>query len=190
VGGTELKITPEGVFITTPGIFRVKASEHVFEGGDSTPFKNLQLPKLENIGYSLRFAPYGSDENFELLDWLGEPFKLINANTNQVLSSGVINKTKLPRLFSDNPMDVKIVIGNDEWQKDILSLENNTEEGIGIEDDLEFIQEDYIDSLASENEEKLYPKFLSDSNDELWLDSEVITNLLNEFVVKNSSNLH
>lgn len=36
--------------------------------------------------------------------------------------------------------------------KDILSLENNTEEGIGIEDDLEFIQEDYIDSLASENE--------------------------------------
>ena len=190
VGGTELKITPEGVFITTPGIFKVKASEHVFEGGDSTPFKNLQLPKLENIGYSLRFAPYGSDENFELLDWLGEPFKLINANTNQVLSSGVINKTKLPRLFSDNPMDVKIVIGNDEWQKDILSLENNTEEGIGIEDDLEFIQEDYIDSLASENEEKLYPKFLSDSNDELWLDSEVITNLLNEFVVKNSSNLH
>ncbi|WP_420371404.1 DUF2345 domain-containing protein [Mannheimia pernigra] len=34
VGGTELKITPEGVFITTPGVFKIKAGEHRFEEGD------------------------------------------------------------------------------------------------------------------------------------------------------------
>lgn len=34
VAGTEIKITPEGIFITTPNAFKVKASKHEFlEGG-------------------------------------------------------------------------------------------------------------------------------------------------------------
>ena len=53
VGGTELKITPEGVFITTPGIFKVKAGEHVLEEGGKVNFK---LPNLSTFGdYKLQF---------------------------------------------------------------------------------------------------------------------------------------
>ena len=29
VAGTEIKITPEGIFITTPNIFKVKANQHI-----------------------------------------------------------------------------------------------------------------------------------------------------------------
>ena len=60
VGGTELKITPEGVFITTPGIFRVKASEHVFEGGGKVNYKLPNLPAMYSGVY-------------KVLDELGKP---------------------------------------------------------------------------------------------------------------------
>ena len=53
VGGTELKMTPEGVFVTTPGIFRVKAGEHVLEGGGKVM---ANLPHFPTSGrYSRQF---------------------------------------------------------------------------------------------------------------------------------------
>ena len=43
VAGTEIKITPEGVFITTPNTFKVKASKHELLEGAGVQFS---VPKL------------------------------------------------------------------------------------------------------------------------------------------------
>ena len=63
VGGTELKITPEGVFITTPGIFKVKAGEHVLEEGGKVSYR---LPVLANVK-----------------EYFDQAFIIINQETNQ-----------------------------------------------------------------------------------------------------------
>ena len=57
VCGTELKMTPEGVFITTPGIFKVKASEHVFEDKGKVNFKLPNLPNTK-LPFSNKFDVY------------------------------------------------------------------------------------------------------------------------------------
>ncbi|WP_019519604.1 hypothetical protein [Faucicola boevrei] len=46
VAGTELKITPEGIFITTENKFEVKADKHIFKEGGSV---NINIPKLPII---------------------------------------------------------------------------------------------------------------------------------------------
>ena len=53
VAGTEIKITPEGVFITTPNVFKVKASKHEFLDGEGVQFSVPKLPKSGN--YNLYF---------------------------------------------------------------------------------------------------------------------------------------
>lgn len=57
VGGTELKITPEGVFITTPGVFKVKAGEHRFEDKGKVNFKLPNLPNTK-LPFSNKFDVY------------------------------------------------------------------------------------------------------------------------------------
>ena len=53
VAGTEIKITPEGIFITTPNAFKVKASKHEFLEGEGVRFSVPRLPK--NGNYNLYF---------------------------------------------------------------------------------------------------------------------------------------
>lgn len=53
VAGTELKITPEGVFITTPHAFKVKASKHELLEGAGVQFSVPRLPKAGD--YNLHF---------------------------------------------------------------------------------------------------------------------------------------
>lgn len=56
VAGTELKITPDGVFITTTGIFKVKANEHVLDEGGQVDVNipNLPVVQIGNFGEGFR----------------------------------------------------------------------------------------------------------------------------------------
>lgn len=95
VAGTEIKITPEGVFITTPGIFRVKANEHVFEGGDRVDYKpyefhtknflelNYHWPTLEPVYKAPYLVVFDNGQEFKgFLDENGYA-KIENVPVNQ-----------------------------------------------------------------------------------------------------------
>ncbi|RSP90763.1 type VI secretion system tip protein VgrG, partial [Acinetobacter baumannii] len=47
-GGSQVKITGSGIFMTTSGKFEVKAGQHVFMGGGSVNSSLPQLPEAEN----------------------------------------------------------------------------------------------------------------------------------------------
>lgn len=93
VAGTELKITPDGVFITTPGIFKVKANKHEMLEGAGVAFSVPKLPKSGN--YNL---------HFEMLDKSNQPHAgksyILYDENGDVVSMGVLdNEGKTPVLY-------------------------------------------------------------------------------------------
>ena len=94
VGGTELKITPEGVFITTPGVFRVKASEHCFEGGGKVSYKLPNLPAMYSGVY-------------KVLNELGKPVEnkkyLITLPNGQKILGATNADGETVKAYSTNP---------------------------------------------------------------------------------------
>lgn len=94
VGGTELKITPDGVFITTPGVFRVKASEHCFEGGGKVSYKLPNLPAMYSGVY-------------KVLNELGKPVEnkkyLITLPNGQKILGATNADGETVKAYSTNP---------------------------------------------------------------------------------------
>ncbi|WP_394261755.1 hypothetical protein [Moraxella boevrei] len=84
VAGSEIKITPEGVFITTPNIFKVKASKHELLEGEGVQFSLPKLPKVGN--YNL---------HFKMEDDAGNPLAgknyILYDETGDVVSMGVLD---------------------------------------------------------------------------------------------------
>lgn len=101
VAGTEIKITPDGVFITTPNIFKVKANQHIFENGATIGMPPFPiLPKA----YSLRF--HFTDDND--IPYPHTPYIATNKATGEVIK-GMTDKDGLTQFFySDAPEDVEV----------------------------------------------------------------------------------
>ncbi|MDI6622569.1 type VI secretion system Vgr family protein, partial [Acinetobacter junii] len=66
-GGSQLIVNGNGVFIKTGGKFESKAGQHIFLGGENISIPKYDLPKIEKNRFSLRFAPFGNDINFDLM---------------------------------------------------------------------------------------------------------------------------
>ncbi|EHU2363656.1 type VI secretion system tip protein VgrG [Acinetobacter baumannii] len=67
-GGSQVKITGSGIFMTTSGKFEVKAGQHVFMGGGSANANVPALPKLEfaQSPYSAQYQLFKADgRNFQ-----------------------------------------------------------------------------------------------------------------------------
>nr|WP_309577428.1 hypothetical protein [Moraxella osloensis] len=93
VAGTEIKITPEGVFITTPNTFKVKASKHELLEGAGVQFSVPKLPKAGN--YNL---------HFKMEDNAGNPLAgknyILYDEEGDVVSMGVLDdEGKTPVLY-------------------------------------------------------------------------------------------
>ena len=150
VGGTELKITPEGVFITTPGIFRVKAGEHVFEGGDKVI---ANLPHFPTSGiYSRRFDFSELFDNEELIK--GIRYKLINHSKNTSCFGILDEYGRTPRVFGNEADDIEaIIIGHD--TSDELIVYENTVEDSGLDshaEDCGCCADENADNLSDDTE--------------------------------------
>lgn len=69
-GGSQLIVNGNGVFIKTGGKFESKAGQHIFLGGENISIPKYDLPKIEKNRFSLRFAPFGNDINFDLMGFI------------------------------------------------------------------------------------------------------------------------
>ena len=114
VGGTELKITPEGVFITTPGIFRVKAGEHVLEGGDRVLANLPHFPK--SGAYSRRFD-LSEIFNPEILPVI--TYNLINHDKSVKTENIFDEENHSIRVFSDKPQNIELELIADAYLQQI-----------------------------------------------------------------------
>ncbi|WP_252509326.1 hypothetical protein [Acinetobacter colistiniresistens] len=91
--------------------------------------------------------------------------KIINKESGEILSSGVITETKLPRVFSDTEDEVELSIGKELWKIDVQELSSSEEN-------------------ESENEveipENLYCEFEDENIEHDFLDSDLINSIINK----------
>ena len=110
VGGTELKITPEGVFITTPGVFRVKAGEHVFEGGGKVP---LKFPELPSVGPFMKKFHFFSLEGEAISNAI---VKVFDSQAKKILWEGKTDSSGIAEYSGkEDQEDYAAIIGFDQW---------------------------------------------------------------------------
>ncbi|HFQ3061207.1 hypothetical protein ACWKXX_20340 [Enterobacter sp. UPMP2061] len=95
---------------------------------------------------SLRFAFPGADRSIETMSWLiGQPYKISDSKGN-VLASGTIEQSgRLPRVMLDEPDELTLTMGNEEWGVEDLAQGNddtssdntaNDDEWYNLENDL------------------------------------------------------
>ncbi len=161
-GGSQLKINGDGIFTITGGKFESKAGQHLFTLGERVNLNNLELPKLDKSKYSIRFAPYGSDMNFDLMGLIDQKYKIINKNNGKELSAGIISGSKLPRIYGDSADEVELIIGEENWKIDVDKITYN-DNSIG----------------DSEGRINLYPKINDSKESNVFIESEMIDLIIN-----------
>ncbi|WP_151760217.1 type VI secretion system Vgr family protein [Acinetobacter junii] len=164
-GGSQLIVNGNGVFIKTGGKFESKAGQHIFLGGENISIPKYDLPKIEKNRFSLRFAPFGNDINFDLMGFINQPYKIINKESGEILSSGIITGKKLPRVFSDSEDEVELSISEESWKLDVQVLSPSEEKN--FEDEVEDV-------------ENLYCEFDDDNTEHGFLDSDLINSIINK----------
>jgi uncharacterized protein (DUF2345 family) len=164
-GGSQLIVNGNGVFIKTGGKFESKAGQHIFLGGENFSIPKYDLPKIEKNRFSLRFAPFGNDINFDLMGFINQPYKIINKESGEILSSGIITGKKLPRVFSDSEDEVELSISEESWKLDVQALSPSEEKN--FEDEVEDV-------------ENLYCEFDDDNTEHGFLDSDLINSIINK----------
>lgn len=114
VAGSEIKINAEGIFITTPKTFRVRANSHNFEQGERVDFKIPILPKfgehyLHFVGVDSNDAPL-ANHSYIIFDEYGE-----------IISQGVLDdegRTELLYYNSSKKYEMHIMHNDDFLERD------------------------------------------------------------------------
>ncbi|MFI8146420.1 DUF2345 domain-containing protein, partial [Acinetobacter sp. ABJ_C5_2] len=134
-GGSQVRITGSGIFMTTGGKFEVKAGQHKFMGGGSVNNKNVGLPILGELNNWMELNYHYDD----LSPVKGAPFKVFFEDGSY--REGVLNDKGYARLenvpsgkseiyygedpsefIKDEPDDLDAVIEDDYSEDDLWSL--------------------------------------------------------------------
>lgn len=94
-----------------------------------------------------------------------QPYKIINKESGEILSSGIITGKKLPRVFSDSEDEVELSISEESWKLDVQVLSPSEEKN--FEDEVEDV-------------ENLYCEFDDDNTEHGFLDSDLINSIINK----------
>lgn len=135
----------------------------MFNSGSIINIEKYDLPHLDRNKYSIRFAPFGNDINFDLMGILNQKYKIINKESGELLYSGIINQSKLPRVYSESADNIELVVGNDNWKIDIQKIKN----------------ENNIDDFCEINSFNLYPKFHETDEDFNFIDLDFVKLIMN-----------
>ncbi|WP_282840470.1 hypothetical protein, partial [Moraxella lacunata] len=92
----------QGVFITTPGVFRVKSNEKVMEGGEGVGYEVVRLPK----SYSLRFH-FTDDDG---IPYPNTEYEAINKDTGETLIGVTDNEGFTEYFYSDKPNQIEVYL--------------------------------------------------------------------------------
>ena len=104
-GGSQVKITGSGIFMTTGGKFEVKAGQHLFMGGGSANANVPALPDLRMKTEHRNFQAIDSSKN-EPLE--GIPYSILNKRTG-IKSYGFTNEKGMTRTIKSAENDELVV---------------------------------------------------------------------------------
>ncbi|EXR77206.1 rhs element Vgr family protein, partial [Acinetobacter baumannii 541915] len=104
-GGSQVKITGSGIFMTTSGKFEVKAGQHVFMGGGSVNANVPALPDLRIKTEHRNFQAIDSSKN-EPLE--GIPYSILNKRTG-IKSYGFTNEKGMTKTIKSAENDELVV---------------------------------------------------------------------------------
>ncbi|MCZ7837036.1 type VI secretion system Vgr family protein [Atlantibacter hermannii] len=153
-GGSYIRLDANGIESATAGDYRTKAGHYERQQKASAKPEFPVFPVLEPGPQSLRFAFPGTDSSVESMSWLiDQPYKISDSKGN-LLASGTIDKSgRLPRLTTDEPDELTLIMGSEEWEMEELAAADTEipADEVGYEPyDPE--NDPYIDKLdASEN---------------------------------------
>ncbi|MFY5965847.1 type VI secretion system Vgr family protein [Acinetobacter baumannii] len=104
-GGSQVKITGSGIFMTTSGKFEVKAGQHLFMGGGSANANVPALPDLRIKTEHRNFQAIDSSKN-EPLE--GIPYSILNKRTG-IKSYGFTNEKGMTKTIKSAENDELVV---------------------------------------------------------------------------------
>ncbi|ETR96487.1 rhs element Vgr family protein [Acinetobacter lactucae] len=104
-GGSQVKITGSGIFLTTGGKFEVKAGQHLFMGGGSANANVPALPDLRIKNEHRNFQAIDSSKN-EPLE--GIPYSILNKRTG-IKSYGFTNEKGMTKTIKSAENDELVV---------------------------------------------------------------------------------
>ncbi|MCU4531070.1 type VI secretion system Vgr family protein [Acinetobacter sp. P1(2023)] len=104
-GGSQVKITGSGIFMTTGGKFEVKAGQHLFMGGGSANANVPALPDLRIKTEHRNFQAIDSSKN-EPLE--GIPYSILNKRTG-IKSYGFTNEKGMTKTIKSAENDELVV---------------------------------------------------------------------------------
>ena len=104
-GGSQVKITGSGIFMTTGGKFEVKAGQHLFMGGGSANANVPALPDLRMKTEHRNFQAIDSSKN-EPLE--GIPYSILNKRTG-IKSYGFTNEKGMTKTIKSAENDELVV---------------------------------------------------------------------------------
>ncbi|CAI3159833.1 Actin cross-linking toxin VgrG1 [Acinetobacter oleivorans] len=104
-GGSQVKITGSGIFMTTGGKFEVKAGQHLFMGGGSVNANVPALPDLRMKTEHRNFQAIDSSKN-EPLE--GIPYSILNKRTG-IKSYGFTNEKGMTKTVKSAENDELVV---------------------------------------------------------------------------------
>ncbi|MDC5535943.1 type VI secretion system tip protein VgrG [Acinetobacter baumannii] len=104
-GGSQVKITGSGIFMTTSGKFEVKAGQHLFMGGGSVNANVPALPDLRIKTEHRNFQAIDSSKN-EPLE--GIPYSILNKRTG-IKSYGFTNEKGMTKTIKSAENDELVV---------------------------------------------------------------------------------
>ncbi|RSO54148.1 type VI secretion system tip protein VgrG [Acinetobacter lactucae] len=99
-GGSQVKITGSGIFMTTGGKFEVKAGQHLFMGGGSANANVPALPKLEfaESPYSAQYQLFKADgRNFQ-----GYKYSIYDSKNNLIKQGVTDNQGLTEQVVTEN----------------------------------------------------------------------------------------
>ncbi|STZ63361.1 Uncharacterized protein conserved in bacteria [Moraxella lacunata] len=98
--GSEFKMNEQGVFITTPGVFRVKSNEKVMEGGEYVGYEVPRLPRKNSIRFLFE-DDYKTPLSFT-------SYTATNKLTGEIIEGVTDEKGWTQIFYTDNPNVIDI----------------------------------------------------------------------------------
>ncbi|EJO0142872.1 type VI secretion system tip protein VgrG, partial [Salmonella enterica] len=119
---------------------------------------------------SLRFAFPGADSSVKTMSWLiGQPYKISDSKGNVLVSGTIEQSGRLPRVMLDEPDELTLMMGSEEWEVENLALGNDDTSS----DDAAYDDEGY--DLVND------PYYGKLEQDEQWPSDADINELLNNY---------
>ncbi|WP_241957264.1 hypothetical protein [Escherichia sp. MOD1-EC7003] len=114
-------------------------------GSPGIPVRTLQPAILKALSddtenktekQSLRFAFPGADRSVETTSWLiDQPYKISDSNGDVLVSGTIEQSGRLPRVMLDEPDELTLTMGSEEWEVENLASEDDDSSSDDVADD-------------------------------------------------------